>query len=205
MPSLTNIFLKGLMALLPAAVTVSLILWLATSSENWIGGIVKPYLQEWYVPGMGLVLTIIAVFAVGILMHAYLIRRLVRLGEAILHRIPLVKTIYSSVQDLMEFFARARNKDLQQVVMVDVELGGLEARMMGFVTRDDFSQLPDGIGGPGKVCVYLPMSYQIGGYTLILDRERVHPVELSMEAAMRFAITAGMTTSGMDAKTAVDK
>ena len=58
--------------------------------------------------------------------------------------------------------------------------------MIGFVTRSDFADLPAGVGGPAEVAVYLPMSYGIGGYTVIVPREAITPIEMSREAAMKF-------------------
>ena len=77
-----------------------------------------------------------------------------------------------------------------QVVTVTLHEGG--PRLLGFLTRESLNDLPEGLGGEGTVAVYLPMSYQIGGYTLILPRSAVTPVEMGIEDAMRFAVTAGV-------------
>ena len=66
--------------------------------------------------------------------------------------------------------------------------------MIGFVTRSDFSSLPAGIGEEGEIAVYLPLSYQIGGYTVIVPRSAVKPVNMSTHRAMGFVVTGGMTT-----------
>jgi uncharacterized membrane protein len=64
-------------------------------------------------------------------------------------------------------------------------------RVIGFVTQEN-AKLP-GIGtDTSLVAVYLPMSYQIGGYTLYLPRDRIQPTELSVEAAMRIVLTGGL-------------
>ena len=65
-------------------------------------------------------------------------------------------------------------------------------KLLGFVTREDFSDLPAGLAGEGVVAVYLPMSYQIGGYTVMLPRSAIEPVNMSMQDAMKFAVTGGM-------------
>jgi uncharacterized membrane protein len=65
--------------------------------------------------------------------------------------------------------------------------------VLGFVTREDFGTMPVGLGGPDVVAVYLPMSYQIGGYTVLLPRRLVEPVDMSVEDALRFTVTAGMS------------
>ena len=76
-----------------------------------------------------------------------------------------------------------------------VTVPGLEAQLLGFVTLDDHRDLP--FAAPEHtVAVYFPMSYQIGGYTLFLPRARLKPLDMSMEDAMRFVVTAGMSKSG---------
>jgi uncharacterized membrane protein len=61
--------------------------------------------------------------------------------------------------------------------------------------RSDFADLPAGVGGPSEVAVYLPMSYGIGGYTVIVPRAAITPIDMSGEAAMKFLLTAGLKTA----------
>lgn len=68
----------------------------------------------------------------------------------------------------------------------------LDMKIMGLVSRDNFEDLPKGIGGEGDVAVYIPMSYQIGGMTVILPKSMVQPVNMGIEQGLRFAATAGM-------------
>ena len=64
---------------------------------------------------------------------------------------------------------------------------------IGFVTREDVPAALEVHGGHDWVTVYFPMSYAFGGYTLYLPRERIQPLDISVEDAMRLAITAGLT------------
>jgi uncharacterized membrane protein len=82
-------------------------------------------------------------------------------------------------------------KAFNQVVMV--QIGDSRARVLGLVTREDFSDLPPGIGAKDSVAVYVPMSYQLGGFTTIVPRSAIQPVNMTMEEAMRFAVTAGLS------------
>ncbi|MGH8630174.1 MAG: DUF502 domain-containing protein, partial [Burkholderiales bacterium] len=75
-----------------------------------------------------------------------------------------------------------------------VSLPGTGVRVMGFVTREEFSDLPAGVAGDGEVAVYLPMSYQIGGYTVFMPRSQLREIQMSREDAMRFVLTAGVKT-----------
>ncbi|MFV8836309.1 DUF502 domain-containing protein [Aquisalimonas sp.] len=197
MRRMSKVFLKGLAAVLPVFVTVYLVVWLARTAEDVLGGILTVLLPEsWYVPGLGLMLGVALVFVVGVLLQAYLIRRLFGLGEGLLQRVPLVKTVYSAVQDVMAFVSRDGGSQESQVVLVRLPLGETEAKLLGFVTREAWEGLPENMGDRETVAVYLPMSYQIGGYTLILPRKHLEPVDMGMDEAMRFAVTAGMSTQG---------
>lgn len=194
MKKLSGIFLTGLVAILPTAITLYLLYWIGSSAEALLGGLLERVLPAGiYITGMGVISGILLIFLLGLLLNAYLIRRLWTLGEQLMTRIPLVKTIFSASQDLMGFFSPSGQRDLNQVVMVPV--GDTGYRLMGFVTRQDFSGLPAGVADEGMVAVYTPFSYQIGGYTLMVPRSKLTPVNMKVEEAMRFALTAGVSTA----------
>ncbi|MBN1491059.1 MAG: DUF502 domain-containing protein, partial [Phycisphaerae bacterium] len=119
MKRVSRIFLQGLLALLPIALTLYIVYWLGSSAEALLGrGIRLIVPDRWYWPGMGLIAGFAAVFAVGVLTQAWIVRRLIQWGEALLNRIPLVKSLYSSVSDLMSFFSGSDKQGLSQVVLV---------------------------------------------------------------------------------------
>jgi uncharacterized membrane protein len=89
---------------------------------------------------------------------------------------------------LLGLFAQREDPALR---VVAVTLPGI-GRLLGFVTRTEFGDLPEGVAKEGEVLVYLPMAYNIGGYTVFLPRERIQPVEMSREDAMKFILTAGL-------------
>lgn len=193
LPRLARTFLSGLAAVLPIVVTIALLLWIVNTAESMLGAVVRVFLPgDQYPRGLGLLAAILLIFAVGVLMEAVYFRRLVAWMEEGLNKIPLVKTIYSAVRDLMSLFSKDGTKKFSKVVMV--KLPGLEARLLGFVTIEDFNGLPLKLGAE-MVAVYLPMSYTIGGYTLFLPREMLTPLDMSLEDAMRFVVTAGMSRS----------
>lgn len=191
MKSLGRIFLTGVLTVLPVLATAYLLIWLFTTAELFLG---KPL--RWLIPddyyrgGMGLLVGIIVIFVVGVLMRAYIVRRVFEFSERILLEIPLIKTIYAALRDFFGMFAGESDSEALQVVTVT--LPGSSLKLMGFVTRDEFSDLPEGIAEPGEVAVYLPMSYQIGGFTVFMPRTQLSPVQMSREQAMRFVLTAGL-------------
>ena len=181
--------LTGFITLLPVVLTIYFLYWLAVSSENIMGAALRWLLpQAFYFPGLGMMAGLLLVFIVGLLMKAILIRQLFGLGERILYRLPLIKTVYRAMRDLFEFFT-PKKEGLGQVVAVTYD--GIE--MIGFITQTDEQRLPESFQEQDKVLVYLPMSYMIGGFTLFIPREHVRPINMSMEEAMRFTLTAGIT------------
>ncbi|MGH8034605.1 MAG: DUF502 domain-containing protein [Lysobacterales bacterium] len=188
MNTLGKLFLKGLVVVVPAALTLAILWWLARWAEQLLGGPLSHLLPEgWYKPGMGLVAALAITFLIGLLSHVLLFQRLFSFGEKILNRLPLVKTIYSAIKDFIDYFSPDNNHAMSKVVLVRIPGQGFE--QIGFVTREDFSQLPLRPTVDDPVAVYLPMSYQIGGYTLFLPRSCLTPLDLSFEQGMKMVIT----------------
>jgi len=194
MKRLGKIMFQGLVAMLPAVLTIYIVFWLVRSAETVVGAMLKVVLPDgWYIPGMGLLAGLALTFLFGLALNAFLVRRLLGLGEKLMNRIPLVKTLYGSLKDFIGFFTAKRESQMNQVVTIELQFGGTPLRLIGFVTRSDFSGLPAGIGNDGEIAVYIPMSYQIGGYTVIVPRSAVKQVDISINRAMGFVVTGGMT------------
>ncbi len=192
MDDLWKIFLRGLATVVPVAVTISILYWIGVSLESVLGGILQLFVPEkYYLPGTGLVIALLATFIVGATAHRWLIAKLILLGEGIISRIPLAKTIYGGVRDLMKFIsATAERKNLDQVVMVDV---AEDMRMIGFVTGSGI-EITRSEGKQNEIAtVYIPFSYQIGGHTVCVPRSKLKAVDVPVERAMRWVLTAGVS------------
>lgn len=191
MKSIGRIFVTGVLTVLPVLATAYLVFWLLATVERFFGRQLMWLISdEYYRAGMGLLLALLVIFGVGLLMHAVLFRRLFRWIERLLLEIPLVRSMYTALRDLFGLFAHGRDERALQVV--SLTLPGTRMRVLGFVTRQEFSDLPGGVAAEGEIAVYLPFSYQIGGYTVFMPREQVAPVGLSREEAMKFILTAGL-------------
>jgi len=189
---LTRTFLTGLAAILPIVITLALLWWLGTTAEELLGGLLRAILPEpLYFPGLGLLVTLGVIFGIGVLLRAYVVQWLFAWVEDLMEHIPVVKTIHGVVRDMMSLVSGDLEKQFGDAVLVT--LPGTDYRLVGFVTREDFAGLPDELGSEGTIAVYLPMSYQIGGYTLMLPRKQVEPLNLSLEDAMRYTLTAGVS------------
>lgn len=192
MKSIGKIFLTGVLTVLPVVATVYLFIWMVTKVEGFLGRQLKLLIpDEHYHAGMGMLVAVLVIFAVGLMMRAWIFQQIMKLGERALLNIPIVKVVYKALKDLFAMFSGDEQSGMLQVVCV--ELPGTQMKLLGFVTRSDFSDLAAGVANAGDVAVYLPMSYQIGGYTVMVPRSLVTPVDMTREQAMRFILTAGLT------------
>lgn len=192
MKSLGKVFLTGTFTVLPILATIYLMVWFLSAVERFLGRqllLIIP--DDYYRAGMGMAAAVILIFVVGLLTRAWLFRRLMKWGEQLLLRVPVVKAVFKSIKDLFGLFSA--DGDSQALQVVSITYPGTQMRLIGFVTRRDFAGLPDGMGGAEDMAVYLPMSYQVGGYTVILPRNLVTPIDMPRDQAMRFVLTAGLT------------
>jgi uncharacterized membrane protein len=182
---------RGLVVVLPIGFTIWLLWWLGSSTEALLRRfILLAVPPEHYLPGMGIAAALVLLLAAGTLFNALLVQSALASWERFLERIPVVKTIYGATRDFMKLLPTGgKRRDLRRVVLA--RFG--EARVVGFVTQDDASEL--GIVEPKEdlVAVYFPMSYQIGGYTALLPRSRIEPLDMPVEAAMRLVLTGGIS------------
>ncbi len=197
MNALGKLFLKGLAVVIPVTLTLAILWWIATSAEHLMGTVLKFTLPNgWYVPGMGLVSGLALIALIGLLSHVLIFQKLFKLGDAIFHRLPLIKTIYTAIKDFIGYLSPDKASEMGKVVMV--QLPGQSFQLIGFVTREQFGDLPFTPAAEDPVAVYMPMSYQIGGYTLFLPRSSLTPLDMPFEQAMRLVITGAVTKQRED-------
>jgi uncharacterized membrane protein len=196
--------LTGLVTILPVVLTLYLLYWLAVTAESVLGGMIKLVLPESvYWPGMGLIAGLLVVFVSGVLMHAYVVQRIFARVEQLFYHMPLIKSVYGAIRDFFNYFSPTSKKEFEQVVAVSIGSTGMQA--IGFVTQAIPEQLPEGLREKDKILVYMPMSYMIGGYAVLMPRSAVRPLDMSMEEAMRFILTAGVTSGVTTASAGAEK
>ncbi len=188
-----NTVLKGLVAILPIGLTLYVVYWLAVTAERLFSRLIKLLIpDDYYWPGLGLLAGLALLYVVGLAINAYVVRRVLRVGDKVFARIPVVKTIYIATRDFIGFFPTAgKGSDLQRVVLVPFGPG----KLIGFVTAESGAVLGPERAQDDTVAVYLPMSYMVGGYTLFLPRESLEPTSLTVEAGMRLALMGGVQSA----------
>lgn len=193
MKRLASYALQGLVAVLPVALTIYLIYWLLTTMETVASVAIRALLPEhWYFQGLGLLSALLLLILVGMLVNGYVVQHLLRLGDSLMNRIPLVKSVYGAIQDVLRAFSITRDKSADSVVMVEIQP---DMHLIGFITGRDIAARLMPVEEEEIIGVYLPMSYQLGGYTVYVPASSVQMLDISVEEAMRIAVTGGIKRS----------
>ena len=186
MRRIKKFFLKGLVTVIPITATIALLVWLVTFAENLVSNALKylfPNIIYW--PGMGVVFGFLFISMIGAILNAWIAQKVFQWGENIVYKIPFIKTIYDSIKDLITFFSSQDKGDISSVVLVDV---GQDKKVLGLVTCKDF-QDEKFLANKSLIAVYLPMSYQLGGYTVFMSKEKVEEIDIPVDRALSQTLT----------------
>lgn len=195
MKYINQIFFKGLIVVLPITLTFYLLVWASYKVESLFGSFVEWVVGQWlYIPGLGIVVTLIFIFLVGLLVNNYITGRFFNWLTETLEKVPLIKVIYNPLKDLMALIpGRSSEKDKpQRVVLVPLEGMGVQA--LGLVTREELDEIP----GTNLIPVYIPLSYMLGGITVLIERDKVKKVDIPVDQALKLSVTAWIKASEKD-------
>lgn len=182
-------FLRGLIVVVPVAITLGAVYWFFDK----VDGILRPYVVT---RGMGLALLIAFILFVGWFSSFFLIRRLYRVLDGWMERMPIINFIYSSTRDFLEAFA-GKKRRFTHAVLVNVMAE--EVWLVGFLTDEDLEEFK--LGGK-YVSVYVPQAYNVAGQLYLVKRDRVRPIDhLSSGEVMKYAVSGGAVVLGNGNKT----
>lgn len=188
MKQFNSIFFRGFITLLPIALTIYIIYSAILILENLLGSFVQMFFPEsFYIPGLGLVLTLGVIFTFGLILNSFIATRTLAWLERRVQMIPFIRAIYSPLKDLMNLFSKHDKDDKRSVVLVEL---GADLRILGIMTRASFADLKINENLSDRVAVYVPFSYGMGGYTLLVPKTKIKPIDIPIETAMSLAITA---------------
>lgn len=190
MNRLYKYFFRGLITVLPLALTIYLLYIFLAWTEAVALTFLRPFIGGFYVPGMGLALGILGILAIGYLVSKQRVQKFLTVVEMPFTNLPVVKSIYSSLKSFADYFSPSSKNTAQQVVILRVP--GQQLELVGLVTRRSMEGLPEGFTQGDRVAVYLPMGYMIGGYTVFVPQDWVQPIQMSVEEAMRSSLIAWM-------------
>ena len=179
MKKIINYFLQGLLYIVPITVTLYVVVW----TFQKIDGILP-----FQFPGLGLIIIISLITIIGFLGSVVITSPINAFFQNLLKRAPLLKTIYSSVKDLMSTFV-GNKKGFSEPVLVKIYENSTIERI-GFITNEDVESLNI---AKGKVLVYMPHSYAISGQLFVVEKKNVSPIDKSSAEIMKLIVSGGVT------------
>ncbi|GAB5377051.1 MAG: DUF502 domain-containing protein [Acuticoccus sp.] len=196
---LRNSLLTGIIVAAPLTITV----YLTASFVNWVDSWVKPWIPvrwnpESYVPfplpGMGVVVALVSLTALGFFTANIFGRSVIRLGESILHRMPLIRNVYSALKQIFETALSERSHTFRRAGLIEYPRRGLWAVVfIATEAKGEVShRLPE---EDDTISVFLPTTPNpTSGFLLFVPRKDVMMLEMSVEDAAKLVISAGLIT-----------
>ncbi len=185
---LLQYFLRGLIVVVPVAFTLGTVYWFLDKIDN----LLHPYVTT---RGMGLALLLVFIVAVGWFSSFFLIKRLYRLVDGWLERLPVINFIYSSTRDFLEAFA-GKKRRFTHAVLVNVLAE--EVWLVGFLTDEQLGEFK--LNGK-YVSVYVPQAFNVAGQLYLVKRDRIRPIDhLSPAEVMKYAVSGGAVELVTDPK-----
>lgn len=185
MKKLINYLLQGLLFIAPIGITVYIVYLIF----QFVDGLLQEWLLQLFnvnIPGLGLLIILVFLILVGFLGQTILAHPFKLLFRKLIKKAPLVKVIYSAINDLFSAFV-GKEKKFNKPVLVKVNMTS-NLEKLGFLTEEDLSLIKE----PGKVAVYFPHSYNFSGEMFIVPREQVRPIDIPPAEVMKFIVSAGV-------------
>ena len=180
-------FVAGFFVTVPLVVSVAALVW----AFGFIDGFTSPISERLFqrrVPGLGLLVTLLVVLGVGVIATNVLGRRLLTRAEELLMHVPVFRTVYAPVKQLIVAFSPDNEYGFKRVVLVEDARRGL---LMGFLTKE--FTIERGRGPESLVAVYVPTNHLYLGDIVIVPREQAIFPDVSVEEGIRIFLTGGMS------------
>ena len=184
-------FFKGLLVVVPPAITVFVVTWLFELTESSIGSFLPVK-----IPGVGLLIVVVGIWIIGVLSGNFLSQKIIELFDALLGKIPIVKFVYGSVKQVTKALFES-DSAFKNVVLVPYQ----HSYVLGFLLLN----LPEPVReklGDEYVCVYMPWSMNMtAGMNLFVKKSDVIYLNMAPPDAFQFILTAGtISTAGIVSK-----
>ncbi len=207
MTRLRNYFLTGFIVTAPLAITA----YLAWSMIGWVDSWVKPYIPFRYnpdnylpfaVPGFGLIVALVLITLIGFLTANFIGRTIIATGEKILGRMPLVRSVYRGLKQILETVLSERSDTFKKVGLIEYPRKGLWALVfIATETRGEVqAKIDDDMGQ--TIAVFLPTTPNpTSGYLLFVPKKDVIELKMTVEEGAKLVISAGLVAPEYQAKT----
>ena len=199
MHSLRKWLLAGLLVVVPLAITLWVLQWIIGTLDQTL--LILP--EEWrpdrvlgvHIPGFGVVLTIAILLLVGAIASNFLGKKLVNLGDAVVSRIPVVRSIYSSVKQVSDTLFSESGNAFRTAVLV--QWPRPDVWTIGFVTGAPGGDVANYLHGEEFLSVYVPTTPNpTGGYFVMLRKRDCIELKMSVDEALKYVVSMGVVVPG---------
>ena len=183
-------FLAGFFVTVPLVISVAAFVWIFRLIDGFVG----PWYTRWLgreMPGLGILTTALLVLAVGVLATNVIGKQVLQRAERYLLMVPVFRTIYAPVKQLVVAFSPDNEYGFKRVVLVEDAARGF---VLGFLTKE--FTVDRGAGPEPMVAVYVPTNHLYLGDVIICGRDRASYPDITVEQGIRIFLTGGMALSG---------
>jgi uncharacterized membrane protein len=194
---LRNYFLAGIIVVAPVSITFVIIWQIVQMVDSNVARLIPAaYNPQNYlpvsVPGLGLLFMVVLLTLVGMLTAGFVGRRIMRLGEAMLNRMPIVRTIYGTLKQIFETVLSQSSQSFREVVLIEYPRRGIWA--LGFVTGTTRGEIQERVE-PQLINVFMPTTPNpTSGFLLFVPREEVIRLDMSVEEGIKMVISSGIVS-----------
>lgn len=201
---LKRYFITGLLVLVPLAITLWVLnLVISTMDQTLLLlplALQKPEIFGYHLPGIGVILTIGVVLLVGLLAHNFVGRQLVLWWEGLLNRIPIVRSIYSSVKQVSDTVLSPSGQAFRKAVLVEFPRKG--SWSVGFIVGTPGVEIERRLANTPQTVFVATAPNPTSGYIVILPPEEIIELEMSVDEALKFIVSLGVVVPGRQAAAA---
>jgi len=184
-------FIAGFFVTVPLFISVAAILWLFRVIDGFVSPAVVQTLGR-QIPGLGIAITALAILVVGAVASNVVGKRLLQRAEWLLLHVPLFRSIYAPIKQLVVAFSPDNEYGFKRVVLIEDASRGL---MLGFLTKE-FTIDRGGQGPEAMVAVYVPTNHLYLGDIIVVPRDRASYPDITVEQGIRIFLTGGMALGG---------
>ncbi|MDQ0807683.1 DUF502 domain-containing protein [Priestia megaterium] len=190
MKAIIKSFINGLLTIVPIILVIYILVRVFNFLDSILGNVLKPYMMQDYIPGVGILATLLLITFLGWLSTRFFAGKIINLIDRLLERIPLVKTLYTVIKDTFQSFL-GEKKSFSKVALVTMP--GTSMKVIGFVTSEEVEEVIHSL--KDHVAVYVPQTFQVAGFTFLIPKEEIEWLDIKPEEAMKFVLSGGVSSS----------
>ncbi|PFW48862.1 DUF502 domain-containing protein [Priestia megaterium] len=190
MKAIIKSFINELLTIVPIILVIYILVRVFNFLDSILGNVLKPYMKQDYIPGIGILATLLLITFLGWLSTRFFTGKIINLIDRLLERIPFVKTLYTVIKDTFQSFL-GEKKSFSKVALVTMP--GTSMKVIGFVTSEEVEEVIHSL--KDHVAVYVPQTFQVAGFTFLIPKEEIEWLDIKPEEAMKFVLSGGVSSS----------